>query len=128
MLENRFVVGVLIGLPISVIGVVYTLLRRDYVVAAMRAADPGASPMSDQAAFLSVLGGFAMIAPMIGLMSGMVFGWLSPTAFTAVTLGLGALMTLAALLTRTPLMVEKVLLNALVMAGYGLLLPRLLGA
>lgn len=128
MIENRFLAGILIGLPISVISVLYALARRDYVIAAMRAGDPGTGGLSDRAFFLSVLSGFALVGPLLGVLSALVLGWISsPSVFRAVALSLGALMTVAAVVTRTPMTPEKIVLNILVACGFGVLLPRLVG-
>ena len=74
MIVNRFVAAILVGLPISAISVLYALARRDYVIAAMKAGDTGASGLSDQAFFLSILAGFAIAGPLLGVMSALVFG------------------------------------------------------
>jgi hypothetical protein len=129
MIENRFLAGILIGLPISVISVLYALARREYVIAAMKAGDTGSSGLSDQAFFLSILAGFALFGPLLGALSALVFGWVpSPSVFRTVALGMGGLMTVAAVTARTPMTSEKVVLNLLVAGGFGLLLPRLIGS
>jgi hypothetical protein len=129
MIENRFLAGILIGLPISVISVLYALVRREYVIAAMKAGDSSSSGLSDQAFFFLILASFVLVGPFLGVLSALVLGWVSsPSVFRTVALGLGGLMTVAAVASRTPMTAEKVVLNLLVAGGFGLLLPRLIGS
>jgi hypothetical protein len=126
MFTNRFVVGVVVGLAISAIGLVYALLRKDQMMAMfMQAGEEGAA-MSARAATWLLFGSMLFMGPFLGVLAALVYGWLpSRTAYLALALGLATLMSIGALVSRTPMMGAKVALNYLVALTFGLLLPRL---
>jgi hypothetical protein len=128
MIANRFLAGVLVGLPLSALCVFYTLLRRQYLVSGFKAMDATLSNLSDNTMWFMMLGAMAFVGPMLGIMAGLVYGWVpSDSFFLAVALGLGALFTVGALVSRTPFTLEKVVLNVAVAVVFGLFLPRLVG-
>ncbi len=126
MIENRFLAGVLIGLPISALCLMYTFVRRDYVLAALRAGEAEGG-LSDRTLFWLMMCGPAIIGPLLGLVAAALYGWISPSLYVKVALGMGALMTIGAVVGRTPMALEKIVLNLLVVGGFGWLLPRLAG-
>ena len=128
MFENRFIAGMAAGLPISLLCVAYVLARRDAVVATVLGGADG-STLSPAAATALMLGAAATIGLFLGLLAALVYGAMpSDQVYLALAFGMATVLTIAALLGRTPMMAEKTVLNYAVAASLGLLLPRLLAA
>jgi hypothetical protein len=125
MLENRILAGIVAGIPISLLCLAYVALRRDHVVA-LFAGGEGPEALSPPAASALAFGTAAAIGPALGLLAALVYGWLpSEGAYVALALGLATLLSVVALASRTPLMVEKVVLNCAVALMLGIVAPRL---
>jgi hypothetical protein len=125
MLENRVLVGIVAGIPISLLCLGYVALRRDAVVALFAAGD-GSEALSPRAASGLAFGTAVAIGPCLGLLAAFVHGWLpSEAAYTALAIGLATLLSVVALISRTPMMVEKIVLNYTVALVLGVLAPRL---
>ena len=126
MFSNRFVVGALAGLIISVVGLIFAVIRKDEMVKLFMQPDGGGAAMSAQAAAWLLFGAMAFMGPFLGVLAALVYGWLpSRNAYLALALGLATLMSIAAVAGRTPLVGPKVVLNYLVALVFGLLLPRM---
>ena len=125
MLENRFLVGVIAGIPISLLCLGYVAARRDRVVAVFTEGG-GSEGLSRAAASALAFGAAACIGPGLGLLAAFVYGWLpSEGAYVALALGLATLFSVVAVASRTPLVVEKVVLNYTVAIVLGVVAPRL---
>lgn len=125
MLENRFLVWVIAGIPISLLCLGYVALRRDTVMALLTAGD-GSEALPPAAASALAFGTAAAIGPGLGLLAALVYGWLpSEATYTTLALGLATLLSVVALASRTPLMVEKVVLNYVVALVLAVVAPRL---
>ncbi len=128
MIENRFLAGLVAGIPISALCLAYVAVRRDAVVELFTAGQ-GEAAVSSEATTLAVIAGSIAIGPALGLLAAGVRGFLpSETSYVALAFGLATVMTVAALAMRTPMAVEKSVLNYAVAGSLGLLLPRLLPA
>jgi hypothetical protein len=124
MIDSRYLAGVVAGIPVSLLCLAYLLLRRDAVVEVFRG---GGHPMPVQAATALAFGTAVLIGPLLGLAAAFVFDRVgSEQQYVLIAFGLATLMSLAALVSRTPLMVEKIVLNYAVALALGLLMPLLL--
>jgi len=125
MLENRFFAGVIAGIPISLLCLGYVAVRRDVVV--QRFTEIGGSDaLSPGAAAALAFIAAAAIGPGLGLAGAVVYGWLpSEGAYIALAVVLATLLSVAAVASRTPLTVEKVVLNCAVAIALGVVAPRL---
>lgn len=123
---NRFVAGLVAGIPLALIGVIAMLIWGRGMVASLKTStDTG---MTDDQWFYLMLGGIAAMPFLYGLISALIYGWIgSPQWFLGVALGLAVLMTVAAIATRTPLMGVKIVANFAVALAYGILIPLLTG-
>jgi hypothetical protein len=125
MFENRVLVGIIAGIPISLLCLAYVALRRDTVVALFAGGD-GSDALSPTAASALAFGTAAAIGPGLGLLAALVYAWLpSEGAFVALALGVATLLSVLAVASRTPLMAEKIVLNYVVALMLGVLAPRL---
>lgn len=125
MFESRLLASVVAGVPVSLLCLGYVALRRDAVVRHLTEGG-GAEAVSREAATMLSFATAAAIGPGLGLMAAVVRGWMpSDGAYLGLAVGIGALMTVIAVATRTPMMVEKVVLNGAVVAMLGLVAPRL---
>jgi hypothetical protein len=129
IIENSYVAGLVTGLPISALCMLYALLRKGHIVTQFKASDAGLASISDGAFLLMLLGGFAFVGPMLGILAGLVYKWVPSTSlYLILALGLAMLFSIAALLSRTPFTFEKIVLNFAVGLSFGFLLPRLMGS
>jgi hypothetical protein len=121
---NRYIVGLLLALPLSGIGAVYMLWKGRQMVTALQSGDAELAAMSEMQLFYLFLAGFLFAPFMFGILASLVYGWIGSTrTFQVVALGLGALMSLAAVLTRTPMLGFKLVANLAVVLVFGWLLP-----
>jgi hypothetical protein len=126
MIDNRFLAGVIAGIPVSLLCLGYAVARTEYALAVFTSGG-GGEAMSRTAATATLWATAALIGPCLGLISAAVYGWMpSQTAYVALALGLATLMSLAAVVAHTPMTVEKIVLNYAVAVCLGLLMPRLL--
>ena len=125
MLNNPFLAGAIAGIPISLLCLGYVAVRRDEVVRLFT--EGGSEALSPGAATAIAFGAAACIGPGLGLLAAFVHGWLpSESAYVALALALATLFSVAAVASRTPLMVEKVVLNYAVAIALGVVAPRLI--
>ncbi len=125
MIENRILAGAIVGIPISLVCLAYVLVRRETVVAAFTS---GADPMPADAASALAFGTAVFLGPVLGVAAGFVLDRMpSQEAYLGLALGAATLMSIAAIASHTPMPVEKIVLNYLVAAVFGLALPRLVG-
>jgi len=124
MFENRLLAGMVAGLPISLLCLGYVAVRRDEVVLLLTEGSSDAlSPGT--ATGLAVVAA-ASIGPAHGLAAAVVHGWLpSEGSYLALAVVLATLLSVAAVVARTPMMVEKIVLNYAVAIMLGFVAPRL---
>ena len=123
---NNILAGVLAALPLSVLGVIYMLVGGRNLVQALKSADTGESDMTDQQWFYLMLGSLALAPFIFGVIAGLVYGWVDdPLIFLGLALGLAALFSLLAWVSRTPMRLTKIIMNFLVALDFGILLPLL---
>lgn len=125
MFESRILASVVAGIPVSLLCLGYLAVRRDTVVR-LFTDDDGAEAMTPAAATVLALVVAMAIGPGLGLAAAFVRAWLpSDTAHLALALVLATLFSVGAVVARTPLAGEKVVLNGVVALLLGLVAPRL---
>ena len=125
MIDNRYLAGLAAGIPISLVCLAYVLLRRDAVVEAFTSG--GGGTMSTGAATALAIAAAVCIGPGLGLAAAFVYGLIgAQLQYVLLAFGLATLMSVAALVSRTPLMIEKMVLNYVVAVTLGLLMPWLI--
>ena len=128
MFENRFLAGIVAGLPVSLLCVAYLVARRDAVLAVLTEGTD-TSTLSPEAWTALMLAAGVVIGPALGFLAAFVYGAVpSDHVYLALAFVLATAFSLAAVATHTPMAVEKVVLNYAVAVCLGLVLPRLLGA
>jgi hypothetical protein len=125
VIDNRYLAGLAAGIPISLVCLAYALLRRDAVVEAFTSG--GGGTMSTGTATALAIAAAVCIGPGLGLAAAVVYGLIgAQQQYALLAFGLATLMSVAALVSRTPLMIEKIALNYVVALTLGLLMPWLL--
>jgi hypothetical protein len=123
LIENRYLAGVVAGIPVSLACLAYVLLRRDTVVQVLTG---GGKAMSTESTSILAVVTAVSIGPVLGLAAALVFNRMpSEQQYATLAFGLATAMSLAALVSRTPLTVEKIVLNYLVAVCLGLIMPWL---
>lgn len=123
---NRFLVALLVALPLSILGAGYMLISGHKAVASLMVVDPDLSHMTEGQLYYLFFAAFSLAPFVFGLISALVWGWLdSIWLFRGLALGLAVVMTVAAIAQRTPMLGIKVVANFGVALAFGWLLPLL---
>ncbi len=121
--------GVASGLPLGVLGSVYALLRYEALAAMFQEGDADMAALGDGPMRLMLLAMFGLGSLLFGAVAGLVYGRIgSPQSYLGLALGLAVLMSVWAVVSRTPMMGDKIVMNFVVALVLGLLIPRLAGA
>jgi hypothetical protein len=119
--------GLLAAVPLAAMGVAYMLVRGKALIALINA-DATEATMSEQAWFYLLLGTMALAPFLLGLLAGLVYGWIgNPFVYRLVALGFGVLFSILAVVSRTPMALDKIGMNLLVALDFGFLVPLLSG-
>ena len=117
--------GLLAGVPLAVLLLTYVLVRGKIVAAFFQSQDEELAQVSPQRMFFIILGGFVGMAFLFGALSGLVYTWLGVPTFRYVAFGAGTLFSLVAVLTKTPLLWDKIFWNLAIGGVLGSLVPIL---
>jgi fucose 4-O-acetylase-like acetyltransferase len=125
---QKIFAGLLAGLMLAGVFVIYYLVRGRAFVATLKASSPEMANMSDNTLYLMFLGGFVFAALVLGLLSVIVYGFFGPAEkFRLLAGGLALLASVLAIISRTPMPVDKVFMNLAVASVLGGLIPVLVG-
>jgi uncharacterized membrane protein YhfC len=128
MIGNKLLAGLVAGVPLAVMAVVYVLVRGHALAEVMTADGDGFARLSDAQMTLVMVAMFVAWALAFGLLAGLVYKWVgTPKVYLGIALGLAALFSLAAIASRTPMMADKVGMNVVVALVFGILVPLLAG-
>jgi hypothetical protein len=128
MFESRVLATVIAGIPVSLLCLAYLAVRRDEVIRVFTDGD-GTEAMTPAVATVVAIATAIAIGPGLGLAAALVRGWLpSDTVYVGLALSLATLLSAGALATKTPMAVEKIVLNYAVVLLLGLVAPRLVAA
>lgn len=123
---NRFSAALLAALPLSIVGAGYMFFYGRKAVNSLRVGDPDLAQMSGDQLYYLFLAAFSLAPFLFGIVSVLIYGWLGSTwLFRGLALGLAVLMTIAAVVQRTPMLGVKVIGNFAVALAFGWLLPLL---
>ncbi len=115
--------GLMAAIPLAVILVVYTLIRGKALVALFREQEASQSAISEKAFFWILLGGFVLFASILGAISGLVYARLGVPTFRYLAFGMAVLLSLIAVISKTPMAVDKVIWNLAAGGILGWLVP-----
>lgn len=124
-MENKIVAGLVAGIPLSVVMVVYMLVRgRALVRLIMSDGDTGG--MSEQQWHIIFLVTLALMPLGFGALAGWIYSLVgSGQTFLYIGLGAATLFSILALISRTPMALDKIVLNFAVGGLLGWLVPLL---
>ena len=123
---NPVLAGILAAIPLSLLGILYMLLRGRALVQVLQTENPEAGDMTTNQWFILMFGALALAPFLLGILSGLIFRWLgNPPLFMGIALGAATLFTILAWVSRTPMPGEKTVMNWLVALDFGLLMPFL---
>lgn len=117
--------GLISGLVLSVVLVLYALLRGRVLVTFFRKEDEQIAKLPETVLFWIALGSYIIMGIVFGLVAGLVYYWVGLPVFTYVAFGAAVLLSLLALLSKTPLAGDKIAWNLSVGLTLGLLVPLL---
>lgn len=125
---NKIVAGLIAALPLSIVGAAYMALKGQHFVSVLQNSTKGDNPMTTQQWTVLMFAALTLAPFILGIAAGVVYGWVGkPLPFLALAGGLALLFSILALAGRTPLALEKVVMNFLVALAFGVLLPWLVG-
>ncbi len=120
--------GFVAGFILTIVLGIYVLFRRDMLVAFFKGQEESIARLSDRTLFLVILGCFISAAFLFGVLAGLVYGWLGArNIYVMVVTGLAVLLSLLAVVSRTPLLGDKIFWNFAVGGVLGLMVPLLVG-
>jgi len=118
--------GLLAGLPLSVVFVVYFLVRGQAFMDMTQVGSPEAGSLHSQQLYYMFLVSFALGGLMLGVIGGLVYNRIGPRLnFLGLSLGLALLASILALFSHTSLPWDKVVMNFAVGGILGVLIPLL---
>jgi len=121
---SRFAAGLVAAVPLSVLGIIYVLIRGRALVEMVMADDPDTLTEGQWKLIFGIT--LAMAPFAFGLLSALVYGAIgSSQTFMGIAAGAAVLASVLAILTRTPMTWDKVGMNAAVGLVFGLLIPVL---
>ena len=121
-------VGMQAGIILAGVMVVYMLIRGKQLVSELKRLDVSFTRLSNKTLFLLFMGMFILMSLVFGALAGMIFSLLdSQSMFMLIAFGLGLLFSLAAVTSKTPLMIDKVSWNLMVGFVLGITVPLLAG-
>jgi uncharacterized membrane protein len=121
---SGFIAGFILGIVLGI----YVLVRKDKLVMFFKDQDESIARMSDRALFVIILGCFISAALMFGVLAGLVYAWLGVTSiYVMVSIGAAVLLSLLAVVSRTPLVGDKIFWNFAVGGVLGFMVPLLAG-
>jgi ABC-type transport system involved in multi-copper enzyme maturation permease subunit len=121
-------VGMQAGIILAGVMVVYMLIRGKQLVSEFKRLDASFTRLSNKTLFLLFMGMFILMSLIFGALAGMIFSLLdSQSMFMLIAFGLGLLFSLAAVTSKTPLMIDKVSWNLMVGFVLGITVPLLAG-
>ena len=127
MSKDMFV-GMQAGIILAGVLVVYMLIRGKQLVSEFKRLDASFTRISNKTLFLLFMGIFILMSLVFGALAGMIFSLLgSQSTFTLIAFGLGLLLSVAAVTSKSPLMIDKVSLNLMVGFVLGITVPVLAG-
>lgn len=128
MSKDMFV-GMQAGIILAGVLVVYMLIRGKQLVSEFKRLDASFTRISNKTLFLLFMGIFILMSLVFGALAGMIFSLLgSQSTFTLIAFGLGLLLSVAAVTSKTPLMIDKVSWNLMIGFVLGITVPVLAGA
>ena len=120
--------GSLAGAVLGVFLSVYVLFRGRTLVAFFKSLDENMARMPDRVIFSLLIVGFVGIAFVLGALAGFVYNWVgSGSVFLGIGLGLAALFSFLAVVSRTPLKADKIFWNFTVGGVLGVMIPLFAG-
>ena len=121
---SGFIAGSILGIVLGI----YVVVREDKLVMFFKDQDDSIAKMSDRALFVIILGCFLSAALLFGVLAGLVYAWLGVTSiYVMVAIGAAVLLSLLAVVSRTPLVGDKIFWNFAVGGVLGLMVPLLVG-
>lgn len=123
---SAFAVGLIAGLPLAVVFLLYVVVRSDSFLNMLQSASNKGLSMSFSSPRLLIAAGFVLASLFFGVLASLVYRWIgAPLPFLALALGLAVLLSVLALSSRTPLPGDKVFMNLVVALILGVGVPYL---
>ena len=127
MIRSNVLAGLVAGVVLGVIFIGYLALRGEAFARVMQEdSDLGTMTTSQMRwVLVAMFGGGALLW---GIGAGLIYGWVaSPSTYRLLAGGAAVVLSLLALISKTPLIPDKIFMNFAVAINYGFLLPWLTG-
>jgi hypothetical protein len=121
------IAGLVAAIPVAVFFALYVTVRGKALIAVLQEQEESIAKMTEKTLRILTYIVFIDAALLFGVLSGVVYGWLGMPTFRYVALCAATLLSLLALVSKTPLVLDKVIWNVAVGVGFGILVPLLVG-
>jgi hypothetical protein len=119
-------VGLQAGIVLAVVFAVYMLVRGKALVTEFKELEASSTRLPDKTMLLLLSGGFIMLALVFGVLSGIVLSLVgSKVIYMLIAAVLAFLFSFAAIVSKTPMMADKVVWNVLIGMVLGIIVPLL---
>jgi hypothetical protein len=123
-MESRIIADLLAGSALAVVFVLYMILRGRALVAFFQGFDENIARLPYKTLFFIILAGFVGAALLFGGLAGVVYGLLGSSArFVFISFGAAVLFSALAVVSKTPLVGDKIVWNFTVGGVLGILVP-----
>lgn len=123
---KHILAGLLAGLPLAALFVIYLLIRGRALVLFFKEQDENIARLSDRGLFAILLAGFVGAAFLFGAVAGAVYGLVgSRGTYMALAFGAAVIFSILAVISKTPLIADKIAWNLAVGGVLGVLVPLL---
>ncbi len=127
-MESNVFAGLLAGLALAVVFVLYVVLRGRALAAFFQSLDQNIANLPEKKLFYIILACFIGAALLFGMIAGLVYGLVgSSTRFVSIAFGGAVLLSLLAAVSKTPLVGDKIVWNFTVGGVLGILVPLISG-
>ena len=123
---NRILAGLLAALPLSLLGILYMVLRGKEMIKLVNQSDSEGASFSEKQWFVLFLVSMALAPFVFGVIAALVYGWVGNwKTFIGLAIGIAVLLSILAYTSRSPMPFTKTIMNFLVAIDLGALLPFL---
>lgn len=120
---NPITGGLVAAVPLAVFFSIYLRVRGNALVIFFQELDERIDNVPGRTLYFLISTGFIGAAFLFGAFAGLVHSWLGMPVFRYTALGAAALLSLLALISKTPLLIDKITWNVAVGVILGMLVP-----
>jgi hypothetical protein len=125
---SKITAGLVAAVPLAVVAFIYMLVKGHDLVQLVKSSNTYPNTMTDQQWYYVMLVSLALIPFVFGAVAGLTYGWIGkPMNYLILTVGIAVFLSILAVISKTPMLFTKIVMNFLVALDFGELIPLLVG-